>query len=310
MTNRVCMYVCDCSAAPSPKASGGGDLFSAIAAGVGGLRKTGGPGAGAGSSATTTSAQPARTFNAPAAAKSPTSPTSPANSSTVAASATRTPVSSVSTNKAAASSVTSPTASNSSSSSSSRSTAQSSSAASPTSPNQDHGWQELMTPEGIPYYHNKLTNVTTWEKPDALKTDNEREKPGQWVWAPDPVEAFVPARKLESFFDGRVEVEKENGQRLTIAKGVVLDELTWSSLRRPVRDLVMLDVMNQPLILHNLKHRFLNNEIYTVGTIQHSYHFTHTCIKLVCYVLFYLCVLIDMYCCWICVMYVNMIMDV
>lgn len=51
-------------------------------------------------------------------------------------------------------------------------------------------------------------------------------------------------------------------QRVTLAKNVVLEELTWSSLRRPVRDLVMLDVMNQPLILHNLKDRFAQNEIY------------------------------------------------
>jgi hypothetical protein len=47
-----------------------------------------------------------------------------------------------------------------------------------------------------------------------------------------------------------------------LAKNVVLEDLAWSSLRRPVRDLVMLDVMNQPLILHNLKDRFAQNEIY------------------------------------------------
>jgi myosin-1 len=39
-------------------------------------------------------------------------------------------------------------------------------------------------------------------------------------------------------------------------------------LRRLYRDLVMLDEMNQPLILHNLSERFKKNEIYTnVGTI-------------------------------------------
>jgi myosin heavy subunit len=51
-------------------------------------------------------------------------------------------------------------------------------------------------------------------------------------------------------------------QRVTVGKNVVLEELTWSSLRRPVRDLVMLDVMNQPLILYNLRDRFKQNEIY------------------------------------------------
>lgn len=34
---------------------------------------------------------------------------------------------------------------------------------------------------------------------------------GHWVWAPDATEAFVPAKKLETFYDGRVEVEKEDG---------------------------------------------------------------------------------------------------
>jgi len=125
-----------------------------------------------------------------------------------------------------------------------------------------------MTPEGVPYYHNKMTNVTTWDKPDALKSDAERDKAGEWIWLPDPDLAFVPARKLQAFYDGRTEVEKEDGTRVTVAKNVVLEELSWSSLNRPVRDLVMLDVMNQPLILHNLKGRFEKNEIYTnVGTI-------------------------------------------
>ena len=104
--------------------------------------------------------------------------------------------------------------------------------------------------------------ATTWDKPDALKTEADMEKAGHWVWAPDAVEAFVPAKKLEVFYDGRQEIEKEDGTRMTLAKNVVLEDMTWSSLRRPVRDLVMLDVMNQPLILHNLKTRFASNEIY------------------------------------------------
>ena len=106
------------------------------------------------------------------------------------------------------------------------------------------------------------TLAHSWDKPECLKTDADKERAGEWVWCPDAVEAFVPAKKLETFYDGRVEVEKEDGTRVTLAKNVVLEELTWSSLRRPVRDLVMLDVMNQPLILHNLKDRFAQNEIY------------------------------------------------
>jgi myosin heavy subunit len=112
--------------------------------------------------------------------------------------------------------------------------------------------------------------VTTWDKPDCLKSDDEREKDGHWVWVPDALHAFVPGKKLETYYDGRVEVEKEDGSRVTLAKNVVLEDLTWSSLRRPVRDLVMLDVMNEPLILHNLKNRFSQNEIYVRGD-KHSH---------------------------------------
>jgi hypothetical protein len=107
----------------------------------------------------------------------------------------------------------------------------------------------------------QLTNVTTWDKPEALKTEADMEKAGRWVWAPDATHAFVPAKFIEQFYDGRIELEKEDGSRVTLPKTHVLEDLTWSSLRRPVRDLVMLDVMNQPLILYNLKSRFDKNEI-------------------------------------------------
>jgi pre-mRNA-processing factor 40 len=36
-------------------------------------------------------------------------------------------------------------------------------------------WQVLKTQEGRPYYYNKVTKITQWEKPDELKTKNELE---------------------------------------------------------------------------------------------------------------------------------------
>jgi len=44
-----------------------------------------------------------------------------------------------------------------------------------------------------------------------LKTDADQERAGNWVWLPDAFEAFVPAKRLETFYDGRVECEKEDG---------------------------------------------------------------------------------------------------
>ena len=118
------------------------------------------------------------------------------------------------------------------------------------------------------YYYNRATNVTSWDKPDVLKSPEEMDRAGEWVWMPSASEAYVAARKVNEFFDGRVEVEEENGRRHTVPRGTQLEPLAWSSLRVLVRDLVLLDVMNQPLILYNLRRRFEANEIYTtIGTI-------------------------------------------
>jgi len=130
-------------------------------------------------------------------------------------------------------------------------------------------WHELMTPEGIPYYHNKHTNAVSWDKPDCLKGAHEVDKAGHWVWIPHDKEAFQPAKLCEKYPDGRVEVELENGSTTFLAANVKLVDLSFSTLKRSlVRDLVLLDEMNEPLILYNLKERFAKNEIYTnIGTI-------------------------------------------
>ncbi len=54
-------------------------------------------------------------------------------------------------------------------------------------------WQTLQTPEGLDYYYNTVTNVTTWDKPDALKSADELSNQGDWVWMPDDRDCFIPA---------------------------------------------------------------------------------------------------------------------
>ena len=54
-------------------------------------------------------------------------------------------------------------------------------------------WQTLQTPEGLDYYYNTVTNETTWDKPDALKSEDELQNQGDWVWMPHEEQCFVPA---------------------------------------------------------------------------------------------------------------------
>eukprot|EP00743_Colponemidia_sp_Colp-15_P007995 GILK01008660.1.p1 GENE.GILK01008660.1~~GILK01008660.1.p1 ORF type:complete len:2044 (+),score=493.00 GILK01008660.1:237-6368(+) len=125
-------------------------------------------------------------------------------------------------------------------------------------------WEELMSADGIPYYYNRHTNQTTWDKPD------DSDSSGQWMWIPDEEEAFLPARVVQTMFDGSMQLDTERGKRITIRKEQTgsLIPLVKSSLKKLVEDLVMLDDMNEALILHNLKERFRRDKIYSrVGTI-------------------------------------------
>jgi len=130
-------------------------------------------------------------------------------------------------------------------------------------------WQALVDKSGVEYYYNVETKDTTWDKPVELMTAAEADSQGEWYWFPSETECFVPARITQTAGTTITGVDA-HGNTHTL-KGKKKSDLTTvkrSSLQRVVPDLVLLDDMAAPLILHNLRARFLKKDIYTnVGTI-------------------------------------------
>jgi myosin heavy subunit len=124
-----------------------------------------------------------------------------------------------------------------------------------------NGWSERTTVDGMMYYYNSRNENVSWDKPDELKTVEEKQvDSGNWVWVRDEKEAWLPAQKL----DGNT-VKTIDGKRMNVkqSKDEPLWELKRSALRLLVDDLVMLDDPNEAAIVYNLRERFRENKIYT-----------------------------------------------
>lgn len=130
-------------------------------------------------------------------------------------------------------------------------------------------WQELQTEDGLTYYFNTETQETQWEKPEALMSAHEQEQAGNWVWAPDEEQCYVPAIVVGVDEDEKEQIlELETGEQISVPASQKLISLQQSSLQRIVADLTLLDEMSVPLILHCLRKRFEAGKIYSsVGTI-------------------------------------------
>ena len=72
------------------------------------------------------------------------------------------------------------------------------------------GWMECQTADGQLYYYNPQTEETSWDKPDALKSTEELENQGDWVWAPDPEEGYVCGQIVQNHHNGDVELQTED----------------------------------------------------------------------------------------------------
>eukprot|EP01083_Nonionella_stella_P222146 793017_1 len=127
-------------------------------------------------------------------------------------------------------------------------------------------WQELRTEDGLVYYFNRKTQVTTWDKPLELMSDDEKTFASDWVWVPDDIEVYVAGRIIENG-EEKVIVELESGEEREVNKRKLIS-MKKSSLQRIVGDLTLLDEMSVPLILHCLRKRFESGKIYSaIGSI-------------------------------------------
>jgi hypothetical protein len=127
-------------------------------------------------------------------------------------------------------------------------------------------WQACVTADGLDYYYNTETKETTWDKPEELMTPGEIDSQGKWVWVPHGEEVYKPG-KVTGEYGKSTNAQLEDGTEVSVPSKDVIP-LSKSSLQRIVADLVLLDDMSPPLILHCLKQRFIKDNIYTnVGTI-------------------------------------------
>lgn len=55
------------------------------------------------------------------------------------------------------------------------------------------GWEERFTVDDVPYYYNKSTDCLSWEKPECLRTEEEKKEGStKWTWLEDEEEAWIP----------------------------------------------------------------------------------------------------------------------
>ena len=133
-------------------------------------------------------------------------------------------------------------------------------------------WIKCVTDDGLDYYVNTETNESQWEKPPELQTEEDiKREGGDWYWAPHETEVFAPGKMISSQGSKvlvEIAVPGSTDRPQVMVKKQGLERLQFSSLKRVVADLTLLDDMAVPLILHNLRERYKKSEIYTnIGNI-------------------------------------------
>ena len=134
----------------------------------------------------------------------------------------------------------------------------------------DYHWQENVTEDGVTYYFNTETMEKTFDKPEELMTEAElKNSKSKWVWVKDKDEAFLPAKLIRQGKTKSTVLVENSTEEKTVKTSETTPLLRKALLNRTVEDLTLLDEMSLPLILNNLKKRFVEkSQIYTnVGNI-------------------------------------------
>ncbi|GMH66552.1 hypothetical protein TrRE_jg1028, partial [Triparma retinervis] len=131
----------------------------------------------------------------------------------------------------------------------------------------EKGWMEKLTADLVPYYYNTATGALQWEKPAELmsSSNNGNAANSGWFWVPSEEEGYVAARSM-----GGKQYQTKAGESFTYSapRGVTLDPLNPASLSMLHNDLVLLEDLCEGMVLHNLRERYLKDQIYCgVGSI-------------------------------------------
>lgn len=91
----------------------------------------------------------------------------------------------------------------------------------------------MRTLDGVPYYYNSVSEELSWEKPDSLKTAQEREtESGDFCWVRDPLEAWAPARIVKKHADGSYDLQTLAVRDGPLARRVACTRVTVEALCR------------------------------------------------------------------------------
>ena len=75
----------------------------------------------------------------------------------------------------------------------------------------DAAWSAYESAEGLEYYHNAITDETTWDKPDALRGADETDS-GDWFWVPDETQGYIVGQVEHEYYDGNTTIRTPTGE--------------------------------------------------------------------------------------------------